>query len=112
ELATPASPGLTVLTGPSGAGKTTVLEVLAGLRVPAAGSVVAPRASLASQRPVLLPGTVRDNLLLVAPGDDSDGALVDVLRRVGLWDDLVDRAGLDTDLGEDGFGLSAGQRAR
>ncbi len=112
ELTTPASPGLTVLTGPSGAGKTTVLELLAGLRVPAAGSVVAPRAFLASQRPVLLPGTVRDNLLLVAPTDGSDATLVDALRRVGLWDDLAARDGLETDLGEDGFGLSAGQRAR
>ncbi|MGD8200497.1 thiol reductant ABC exporter subunit CydC [Ornithinimicrobium sp. W1679] len=131
DLSTTVAPGLTALTGPSGAGKTTVLELLAGLRVPTAGSVTAPRAHLASQRPVLLPGTVRDNLLLVAPGlptsgpsglqagprvDDRDGladdALVDALRRVGLWDDLEDRDGLDTDLGEDGFGLSAGQRAR
>ena len=131
DLSTPAAPGLTVLTGPSGAGKTTVLELLAGLRVPASGSVTAPRAHLASQRPVLLPGTVRDNLLLVVACDDgtsgrvrptgtlprtrahpTDEDLGDALRRVGLWDALTLRDGLDTDLGEDGFGLSAGQRAR
>ena len=111
SLTTPAGPGLTALTGPSGAGKTTVLELLAGLRAPATGQVLAPRAHLAAQRPVLLPGTVRDNLALV---DESltDPEMVGALDRVGLWDALAAREGLDTMLGDDGFGLSAGQRSR
>ncbi|WP_134772147.1 ABC transporter ATP-binding protein/permease [Ornithinimicrobium flavum] len=155
-LHAPAGPGLTALVGPSGAGKTTVLELLAGLRVPDVGLVSAPDAHLAGQRPVILPGTVRDNLLLVggaaaeegAEGgredsreavdsagavnargpDDAPGAvdaprpssrthpgddeLVAALRQVGLWDQLAERDGLKTPLGDDGFGLSAGQRAR
>lgn len=109
-LSAPPGPGLTALVGPSGAGKTTLLELLAGLRVPDAGTVRAPEAHLASQRPVILPGTVRDNLLLA--GDAEDEALTAALERVGLWQQLSDRAGLDTVLGDDGFGLSAGQRAR
>ena len=104
-------PGLVVLTAPSGSGKTTLLELLAGLRVPDAGRVVAPRAHLATQRPLLLPGTVRENLALAAP-DATDGEMTVALQRVGLWPVLAGRAGLETRLGDDGFGLSAGQRGR
>ncbi|MFK5645929.1 ABC transporter transmembrane domain-containing protein [Ornithinimicrobium sp. LYQ121] len=115
-LHTLGGPGLTTLTGPSGAGKTTVLELLAGLRTPAAGEVAAPAVHLASQRPVILPGTVRDNLALVAGrragSVPDDPSMVAALRRVGLWGALELRGGLDTVLGDDGFGLSAGQRAR
>ncbi|KUG51952.1 hypothetical protein AVL62_08465 [Serinicoccus chungangensis] len=111
SLRTPAGPGVTALTGPSGAGKTTVLELLTGLRTPASGTVSAPAAHLATQRPLLLPGTVRDNLAIADP-DATDAAMTQALERVGLWRQLADRHGLDTWLGDDGVGLSAGQRAR
>jgi thiol reductant ABC exporter CydD subunit len=103
--------GLTVVTGPSGAGKSTLLELLAGLRHPSAGTVSTPRSHLVSQRPFLAAGTVRDNLTL--GNDSTDDALWEVLREVGL-DGMVAalEQGLDTRLGDDGFGLSAGQRAR
>ncbi|NMM22168.1 MAG: thiol reductant ABC exporter subunit CydD [Phycicoccus sp.] len=103
--------GLTVVTGPSGAGKSTLLELLAGLRSPSAGTVSAPRSHLVTQRPFLAPGTVRDNLTL--GNDSTDDELWDMLREVGL-DGMVAALdqGLDTRLGDDGFGLSAGQRAR
>jgi len=103
--------GLTVVTGPSGAGKSTVLELLAGLRRPSAGMVTAPRSHLVSQRPFLAPGTVRDNLTL--GNDCTDDRLWEALREVGL-DGMVAalEQGLDSRLGDDGFGLSAGQRAR
>lgn len=115
HLHTLAAPGLTALTGPSGAGKTTVLELLAGLRTPTAGRLAAPAAHLAAQRPVILPGSVRDNLLLVdgeLDGHQDDARIVDALDRVGLWTALREREGLETVLGDDGFGLSSGQRAR
>ncbi len=103
--------GLTVVTGPSGSGKSTLLEVLAGLREPSAGAIVAPGAHLVTQRPFIAPGTVRDNLTL---GNDSTvDRLWEALREVGL-DGMVAALehGLETRLGDDGFGLSAGQRAR
>jgi len=103
--------GLTVVTGVSGVGKSTLLELLAGLRQPSTGTVTAPRSHLVTQRPFLAPGTVRDNLTL--GNDSTDDELWQILRKVGLDYMVVALVhGLDTQLGDDGFGLSAGQRAR
>ncbi|ANS79351.1 Transport ATP-binding protein CydD [Serinicoccus hydrothermalis] len=110
-LTTSVAPGLTALTGPSGAGKTTMLELLGGLRLPTSGRIEAPHAHLATQVPLLLPGTVRENLALASPAA-TDGEMRLALDRVGLWQALILREGLDTVLGDDGFGLSAGQRGR
>ncbi|WP_409484395.1 thiol reductant ABC exporter subunit CydD [Arsenicicoccus dermatophilus] len=103
--------GLTVLTGPSGCGKTTALELLCGLRETTAGMAHPAPSHLVTQRPFLAAGSIRHNLTLAGPADDD--ALLAVLDRVGLGDlvrGLPD--GLGTLLGDDGFGLSAGQRAR
>lgn len=104
--------GLLVVTGPSGAGKSTLLDVLAGARRPTRGVVRAPRSHLVTQRPLLVPASVRANLALGVgrPVDDAD--VWTALERVGLGADLRAAGGLDTWLGDDGFGLSAGQRAR
>ena len=103
--------GLTVVTGPSGVGKSTLLELLAGLRRPTAGTLTAPRSHLVTQRPFLAPGSVRDNLTL--GNDSTDDELRHVLGMVGLDLMIVTlQHGLNTRLGDDGFGLSAGQRAR
>jgi len=103
--------GLTVVTGPSGAGKSTLLELMAGLRRPTVGTLTAPRSHLVSQRPFLAPGTVRDNLTLGNDCDDDE--LWQILRLIGLDYMVITLPdGLDTQLGDDGFGLSAGQRAR
>lgn len=106
-----AGPGLTALTGPSGRGKTTLLELAAGLRTPLRGTVETGRVHLVTQRPLLVSGTVRDNLGL--GNGAGDAALWEALRTVGL-DGLVASLpeALATRVGDDGFGLSAGQRAR
>ncbi|WP_371517797.1 thiol reductant ABC exporter subunit CydD [Kitasatospora sp. NBC_01300] len=117
----------TALTGPSGAGKSTLLAVLLGLVAPDAGTVRITAADgrthdLAAlepaswrrqiawvpQHPHLFAGTVADNLRLYRP-DATDEQLWTALRAAHALD-FVTR--LDTPLGEDGAGLSAGQRQR
>jgi ATP-binding cassette subfamily C protein CydD/ATP-binding cassette subfamily C protein CydCD len=107
-----ASTGLTVVTGPSGCGKSTLLELLAGLRTPTAGDVRTGSVHLVTQRPFLTVGSLRENLTLGA-GPVTDAAIWESLRAVGL-DGVVAAQpdGLQTALGDDGRGFSAGQRAR
>lgn len=103
--------GLTVLTGPSGTGKTTLLEVLAGIRAAEGGQVGAAPAHLAGQRAFLTADTVRANLSLGTGAGAA--AMWEALRDVGLEGVVASLPqGLDTPLGDDGFGLSAGQRSR
>ncbi|MFF9069347.1 thiol reductant ABC exporter subunit CydD [Streptomyces sp. NPDC014891] len=121
-------PGETVaLVGPSGAGKSTLLDVVLGFAVPQDGGSVRvggePLASLdpeswrsriawVPQRPHLFAGTIAENVRLARP-DASDEAVRDALRDAGADGFVAELPrGLDTPLGEDGAGLSAGQRQR
>ncbi|MEK9519388.1 thiol reductant ABC exporter subunit CydD [Streptomyces venezuelae] len=121
-------PGETVaLVGPSGAGKSTLLDVVLGFAVPEDGGSVRvggePLASLdpeawrsriawVPQRPHLFAGTIAENVRLARP-DASDEAVRDALRDAGADGFVAELPrGLDTPLGEDGAGLSAGQRQR
>ncbi|KAI8249166.1 ABC transporter atnG [Colletotrichum sp. SAR 10_77] len=58
------------------------------------------------QDPVLLPGTVRDNI--DPAGHTPDADLIDILRKTRVWDALESRGGLDAEMSE--AGLSAGQK--
>ncbi|WP_282072280.1 thiol reductant ABC exporter subunit CydD [Janibacter hoylei] len=106
-----AGPGLTVVTGASGCGKTTLLELVAGIRRPDRGEVRAGDVHLVTQRPFLGAGTLRANLTIGGPQESVD--VWRALHEVGL-DEFVAALpeGLETRIGDDGFGLSAGQRAR
>jgi ATP-binding cassette subfamily C protein CydCD len=121
--ATIPAPGLTAVVGPSGCGKSTLVQALLG-ELPAerggftlAGEPV-DRATWRTlvaqvpQTPWLTASTIADNLRIGRPQADV-GDLWRSLTDVGL-DDVVAGLprGIDTPLGEDGAGLSAGQRAR
>ncbi|MCE0767757.1 thiol reductant ABC exporter subunit CydD [Pseudonocardia kujensis] len=113
-------PGETVgVRGPSGCGKTTLVELLAGLRPPDGGRVLVGGTDLAevdparwrrrvawvAQRPVLVAGTVAENIALADPRAGPEA----IAHAAGLARlDLP----LDTPVGEDGAGLSTGQRRR
>jgi len=113
----------TAIAGPSGAGKTTLLSLIAGVRQPTTGSVrwvtsagtAAPHlggCSWIGQQTVLLPASIRDNIRIGRP----TACQTDVEHAVaaaGLAD-VVARLpkGLDSPLGEGGWGLSTGEARR
>ncbi|WAC94390.1 thiol reductant ABC exporter subunit CydD [Mycobacterium sp. Aquia_213] len=124
ELTAVIPPGrITVLTGRNGAGKSTTLQAIAGLAVPSSGRVLVDgvdvteleqgawwrQLSWLPQRPVLVPGTIRDNLSLLGELDDVERACA-AAGFDAVLAELPD--GLDTELGRDGVGLSLGQRQR
>lgn len=117
DVSLTAGVGLTVVTGESGAGKSTLLDVIAGVRTPTTGTVTAGRVHYVTQRPFLPDGTIGEALLLGTGVSVTFGGIgekiTEALRRVGL-DAFVATLpdGLATPLGDDGFGLSAGQRLR
>ncbi|MFE0087371.1 thiol reductant ABC exporter subunit CydD [Streptomyces sp. NPDC058991] len=134
----PAGASLTVedgetvaLVGPSGAGKSTLLDVVLGfvapdegaVRVGASGEGPVDLASLdpvawhrqiawVPQRPYLFAGTIAENVRL-ARHEADDAEVLAALREAGAADFVAALPeGMETALGEDGAGLSAGQRQR
>lgn len=111
---------IVAISGPSGAGKTTLLSVAAGLREPDRGRCLHTIGSAtlqaspamttwAGQPSHLLPGTLRDNLLL-ARRDADDVQLTAAFTALGFEDLLAALPqGVATPIGERGWGLSSGQ---
>ncbi len=115
-----------VLAGPSGSGKSTVIELLLGFVRAQSGRVLINGADIATivpealtrmtaaigQRPVLFAGTVRDNIRFARP-DASDRELDSAARSAGVSSFAAALPqGLDTVIGEGGYGLSGGQAQR
>lgn len=121
------APGeIVAITGPSGCGKSTLVSVILGLRVPDAGSVFLGGVDLAEldlddwrsrigwvpQRPHLFARSVAENIR-IGRRDASDAEVAAAIEAAGLTE-VVRRLpqGADTLLGQDGAGLSAGERQR
>ncbi|MGH7211271.1 MAG: thiol reductant ABC exporter subunit CydD, partial [Acetobacteraceae bacterium] len=115
-----------VLVGPSGAGKSSVIEIMLGFVRPDSGRVTINGADIADlvpqalsrmtawigQRPILFSGTIGDNIRFARP-EATDEEVAEAARaaRVHEFVALLPR-GLDTAVGEGGYGLSGGQAQR
>lgn len=126
SLEIPASQSVAFV-GSTGAGKSTLADVILGVLLPDAGSVlisgVQPFESVqrwpgamayVPQDVAVLTGSVRENVALGIPSEDIDNSLVwEALERAHLADFLrSSRDGIDTLVGENGVQLSGGQRQR
>lgn len=115
------------LVGTTGAGKSTLADVILGVLEPDSGSItisgLSPRRAIerwpgaisyVPQAVALVAGSVRENVALGMPHESIDDDLVwEALRRSHMDDFLVEsRDGLETMIGERGFRLSGGQRQR
>ncbi len=113
--------------GKSGAGKTTVVDLLLGLYSPTSGDILVDGRPLAEfkldsfrrrigyvpQDPVLFNRSLRDNLHWATEGQDSDQVLSATLKDANAQDFVTKMInGLDTQLGERGTKLSGGERQR
>jgi ABC-type multidrug transport system fused ATPase/permease subunit len=108
-------PGETVvLHGPSGEGKTTLLNLIAGITLPDSGVVRVDRLAVAyvPQEVPLLDDTIRENLLFGSPAR-SDSELMKALAAARLENFVAALPlGLGTRVGDDGALFSGGERQR
>ncbi|MFJ4079605.1 ABC transporter ATP-binding protein [Streptomyces iakyrus] len=116
--------GHTAIVGPSGAGKTTLFSLVLRFLEPTGGELlldgrpyrdhshdeIRSRLAYVEQDTPVVPGTIRDNLLLARPGA-TDGELRRVLHEVRLAEKIdALEEGLDTPLS--GAAVSGGERQR
>jgi ATP-binding cassette subfamily C protein CydD len=115
-----------LLTGASGAGKSTIIDLVLGFIAPASGKVTINGAELPTlvpaartrmlgwigQKPVIFAGTIEDNIRFGRP--EAGAEEVQEAIRSARLDVLIDTLplGIKTPLGEGGFGLSGGQAQR
>jgi len=113
--------------GPSGAGKTTMIDILLGVLNPDTGSVLIsglppllavakwPGAiSYVPQDVLIAAGTIRENVALGYPNEEATDELVLGALKVAQLDQFVSDLpeGIDTQVGERGARISGGQRQR
>lgn len=117
---------LTVLSGPSGVGKSTALHLILGLLKPLKGRILVDGVPLETralsgwrttigylpQSPFLFHKSIRANLQWGAP-EAGDAEIMAALEQAGARDFVAEfKEGLDTVVGERGARLSGGQRQR
>ncbi len=117
---------VTALVGRSGAGKTTIADLLLGFLRPTSGQILIDGVPLTKenlvawrhalgyvpQEPLILNACVKENLKRFHPSA-TDEELIEALKKAQAWDFVSTlEKGLDTVLGDQGVRLSGGERQR
>lgn len=115
------------IVGPSGAGKTTFVDILLGLLEPTAGKITVDGIDIFSnirgwqtnlayvpQSIYLIDGTIKENIALGFAENEIDDELINkVLHMAELYDFVYSQQdNINTNVGERGVKLSGGQRQR
>jgi ATP-binding cassette subfamily C protein CydD len=115
-----------LLTGASGAGKSTVIDLILGFIEPQSGQVTINGAELATlvpaartrmlgwigQKPTIFAGTIAENIRFARPEAGAE-ELAEAIRLARLSELIATLPqGVETRIGESGFGLSGGQAQR
>ncbi len=119
---------MTALVGRSGAGKSTVFGLMERFYLPESGKITLGEdvditelplrdwrrhIGYVSQESILFGGTIRENLSYGIEGKLSDEQMLEACKSADIYDFIMScEKGLDTQVGERGSKLSAGQRQR
>ena len=112
------------ITGESGTGKSTLVDILIGINKPNSGSMYIDDIKLSSenirswrskigyipQNIYLFDGTVAENVTFSSKFDEDH--LIRTLKIANIWDFLEKIKGIHTNVGEGGIQLSGGQKQR
>lgn len=116
----------TAFVGTSGAGKTTLVDILLGLLEPTSGEIRLEELNLQNyvnewrhlvgyvpQEVVLFEGTIAQNVALTWGTDYDAAKVVESLKKAQMYEFVLDRWGtIDGEIGESGMSLSGGQKQR
>jgi len=115
------------LVGRSGAGKTTLIDLIAGFQRPADDQIffdgqssqtlsqhsIRQNVAIVTQDTVLFEDTVRANIAYGELADHTDAEVIEAAKKANAWDFIQSLPeGLNTQVGEGGASLSGGQKQR
>lgn len=117
--------GMYAIVGESGSGKSTVVNLLLGAYHPQQGSILVgnkpletlnreayySHISVVSYNTYIFNETIRQNFML-AKADVTDEEIYNALKKVNLYDFIIENGGLDKIITEDATNISGGQKQR
>ncbi|GHU41876.1 multidrug transporter [Spirochaetia bacterium] len=112
------------ITGPSGGGKSTLIDIIIGMQMPETGSLLADdipitlknvrswrkKIGYIPQNIYLFDSNIAENVVFGSVYNED--RIIKVLKMANIWDFLSEKSGIKTMVGEGGVQLSGGQKQR